>query len=149
MAHVNVTIAERTYRMACEDGQEEHLLGLAEQVNGHIEALRGNFGDVGDMRLVIMASLVLADETHEAQRQSKLAEAEAEVLRERRAAMIGTFETAQNRMAEALIDTATRVESLAAALLAGDMDAAGDTPAEDAPADVGKDAAAPPDSSAS
>lgn len=69
MAQVNVTIAGRTYRMACDDGQEDHLLSLAEQVNGHVDHLRDSFGDVGDMRLLIMASLVLADDLHEARRK--------------------------------------------------------------------------------
>ena len=29
MAHVTVTINGRNYRMACEDGQEKHLVKLA------------------------------------------------------------------------------------------------------------------------
>ena len=29
MAQVNATIAGRQFRLACEDGQEEHLLALA------------------------------------------------------------------------------------------------------------------------
>ena len=30
MAQVNVTISGKTYRMACEDGQEDHLAGMAD-----------------------------------------------------------------------------------------------------------------------
>ena len=33
MAQVNVTISGKTYRMACDDGQEEHLTGLAERLD--------------------------------------------------------------------------------------------------------------------
>lgn len=42
MAHVSVTIAGRAYRMACDEGQEEHLLGLGRQLDAKIDALRSS-----------------------------------------------------------------------------------------------------------
>jgi len=36
MAQVNVTISGRTYRMACDDGEEDHLAQLAERLNRSI-----------------------------------------------------------------------------------------------------------------
>ena len=44
MTHVNVTINNRQYRMACEDGQEAHLLRLARDLDVRVEELRGRFG---------------------------------------------------------------------------------------------------------
>ena len=51
MAQVNVTINGKVYRMACEDGQEGHLQGLAARLDQMIDQLRGSFGEIGDQRL--------------------------------------------------------------------------------------------------
>ena len=40
MPEVNVEINGRRYRMACEDGQEAHLQGLADRFNRSIEDLK-------------------------------------------------------------------------------------------------------------
>ena len=66
MAQVNVTINGRQFRMACEDGQEEHLQQLAEDLDERIVELRGQFGEIGDTRLTVMAALTVADELAEA-----------------------------------------------------------------------------------
>jgi hypothetical protein len=47
MAQVNVTISGRSYRMACDDGEEEHLGELADHLDRTIERLRGEFGEIG------------------------------------------------------------------------------------------------------
>ena len=69
MPHVNVTIAGKSYRMACGPGEEEHLSALAKSFDDRITEMRGAFGEIGDMRLHVMASLTLADELHEARRR--------------------------------------------------------------------------------
>ena len=43
MTHVNVTIHGRQYRMACEEGQEDHLRRLAKDLDQRIEQLQGEF----------------------------------------------------------------------------------------------------------
>ena len=50
MAHVSVTINGHQYRMACEDGQENHLVRLAKSIDDRIVELRGKFGQIGDAR---------------------------------------------------------------------------------------------------
>src|SRR6202162_5016308 len=62
MSQVTVTINGRQFRMACEDGQESHLLRLAQELDQKIEKLRANFGEIGDTRLTVMAALTVADE---------------------------------------------------------------------------------------
>ena len=47
MPEVNVEINGRKYRMACEEGQEPHLMALAERFNRHIDAFKGDFGEIG------------------------------------------------------------------------------------------------------
>jgi cell division protein ZapA len=68
MAQVNATIAGRQFRLACEDGQEEHLQTLAKDLDERIEGLRKKFGEIGDTRLTVMAALMVADELSEAAR---------------------------------------------------------------------------------
>ncbi len=66
VSQVNVTINGRQFRMACEDGQEGHLQQLARELDERIVALRGQFGEIGDARLTVMAALMVADELAEA-----------------------------------------------------------------------------------
>ena len=69
MPEVNVEIDGRKYRMACEEGQEAHLLGLAERFNRSIDGLKGAFGEIGDNRLTVMAGIAVLDELAEAERR--------------------------------------------------------------------------------
>jgi cell division protein ZapA len=70
MPQVTVTIAGRVYRMACGDSEEAHLEALAADLDQRIADLRKGFGEIGDMRLHVMAALSLADELHEAKKQA-------------------------------------------------------------------------------
>lgn len=78
MAQVTVTIAKHVYRVACGDGEEAHLQGLARQVDQRIEKLKRDFGEIGDQRLTIMAAITIADELVEAKR--RIAELDVEIL---------------------------------------------------------------------
>lgn len=66
---VAVTIAGRTYRMACGEGEEAHLQELARHVDQTLGKLRKGFGEIGDNRLVIMTAITVADELAEAKRR--------------------------------------------------------------------------------
>ena len=74
MAAVAVTIAGRSYRMSCGEGEEAHLQELGRHVDATLAGLRKGFGEVGDTRLVIMTAITVADELFETRR--RLAEAE-------------------------------------------------------------------------
>jgi cell division protein ZapA len=105
MAEVTVSIAGRTYRIGCSDGDEQHLAGLAALFDDKVEELRSTFGQIGDMRLHVMAALTVADELSEA--------------RERIEALEGEFRRVQEgelRLTEALNKAAERIESLAKSL---------------------------------
>lgn len=65
MATVTVEINGRPYAVGCADGQEERVGMLARQFDGHVQSVAGQVGHVGDLRLFLMASLLLADELHE------------------------------------------------------------------------------------
>ncbi len=69
MAQVALTVNGRAYQIACDDGQEDHLKDLAEYVDKRIQELVASVGQVGEARLLVMASLLIADELSEAFRQ--------------------------------------------------------------------------------
>lgn len=116
MAQVNVTINGRVYRMACEDGQEAHLQGLAQRLDEIIHQLRGAFGEIGDQRLTVMAAVTVMDELAEAQRRVKTLEAENRSLRETRAAVIERRDQVEAEIARRIDETVSRIEGLAQAL---------------------------------
>jgi len=62
MAQVTVSLNGRSYRLACDDGDEDRLRTLADQVRQKLDALTKEFGQVGDTRLMVMAALMLADD---------------------------------------------------------------------------------------
>ena len=65
MAQVTITINDRNYEIACDDGQETHLTNLAEFVDQRVNELSAAVGQVGHARLLVMANLLLADELSE------------------------------------------------------------------------------------
>lgn len=104
MATVTVEINGRPYAVGCADGQEERVRILAKQFDGNVRTVAGDVGHVGDLRLFLMAALLLADELHEA----RLAlQAGAPVL-----APAAAISTASEGVAEALNAVAARLEKI-------------------------------------
>ena len=81
MAHVNVSICGRTYRMACDEGEEDRLVALAGAFDSMIEHLRGVFGEVGDQRLTVMAGITMADQLQSARDRLDALQEEIERVR--------------------------------------------------------------------
>lgn len=109
MAQVTATIAGRQFRLACEDGQEEHLLALSADIDGRIAELRQRFGEIGDTRLTVMAALMVADEVSEANARIRRMEEDIAALQDARvvatdrarqasAAVVGAFNSAAERI---------------------------------------------------
>ena len=66
MAQVSIIINGRKYQIACDDGQEAHLTRLGAYVDKRISELVAAIGQVGDSRLLVMSSLLVADELSDA-----------------------------------------------------------------------------------
>lgn len=66
MAEVEINVNGRRYTLACDDGQEDHLRKLGAYVDGKVQQMADQIGQVGEPRLLVMASLLIADELHEA-----------------------------------------------------------------------------------
>ena len=124
MSEVNVEINGRKYRMACEDGQEAHLEGLAERFNAHISTFKGSFGEIGDNRLTVMAGIAVMDDLVEAERQIALLRDELNKLTEAGAEMASQAEAMEVRFTRKLDETARRIEMAVAAVEAAGLEAA-------------------------
>jgi cell division protein ZapA len=112
MSQVTVTINGRQFRMACEDGQESHLLRLAADLDQRIERLRGTFGEIGDTRLTVMAALTVADELADTSGRLRRME-DARVAATERA------DATQAAVAAALNSAAERIEQVTKVLNPG------------------------------
>ena len=112
MSQVTVNINGRQFRMACEDGQESHLVGLAQDLDRRIDNLRQNFGEIGDTRLTVMAALTVADELAEMNGRLKRVEDELAKLQEARMASAEHSKATQAAICAALNAAAERIENL-------------------------------------
>jgi len=112
MASVNATIAGRQFRLACEDGQEEHLQSLARDLDASIEELRQKFGEIGDTRLTVMAALMVADELAEAKRKIRRLEEESTALQDARVVTADQAKAASAAVVNAFNSAAERIEGI-------------------------------------
>ena len=62
MAELDVSINGRSYRIACEDGEEDRLIQLSEHLDRHASKLSQSIGEIGEARLILMAGLLVGDE---------------------------------------------------------------------------------------
>jgi len=112
MSHVNVTIHGRQYRMACEDGQEDHLRRLAKDLDHRIDQLKASFGAIGDTRLVVMAALTIADELTDAGKRMRRLEEDLAALQDARVASSDRAQATQAAIIAALNAAAERIEGV-------------------------------------
>lgn len=76
MAQVTVRINGYSYTVGCQDGEEQHLLAMAGEVERRIDSIRAVAGPSGEARMLVMAALLMADDMYEmekAQRENRLA----------------------------------------------------------------------------
>lgn len=106
MAQVTIHVNDRPYIVGCEDGQEQHLIELAQHFDRHVRQVGQEVGQLGESRLFLMGALLLADELADA--RARLAQAQGEAVRAQ--AEVQRLET----RAAAVLDAAARkVEALA------------------------------------
>ena len=77
MTQVDVTVNGRSYAIACDDGQEAHVARLARYLDQKVSGLAKSVGQVGDARLLVMASLLVVDELVETDQALKQARGSA------------------------------------------------------------------------
>jgi cell division protein ZapA len=112
MGQVTVVLNGRTYRLECGEGEESHLTALAEYLGTHIEDLKRRFGQVGDDRLILMASLLVTDELWELRREIEQMKASLASARRDRSVADETVKSAKADLAGRIEAVADRLELL-------------------------------------
>jgi cell division protein ZapA len=89
MAQLTIKINGYAYVVGCDDGQEQHLLRMAAEVESRVDSIKSLGSQSGESRLLVLAALLMADELHDTRimldnmkaELSKLPHAEAETRR--------------------------------------------------------------------
>lgn len=119
MAKVSLNINGRKYALGCDDGEEERLLRLGNKLNERVKVLANQFGQIGDIRLLVMAGITMTDELDELQKNIS-AEADklaADVKKDSEAALRSASKNERDAT-NGLLSAAQRIEALAAKLAA-------------------------------
>ena len=116
MAQVNLTVNGRVYRMACEDGEEDHVTQLGARFDEAIDELRGALGEIGDQRLMVMAGILMTDRLDDAERRLARFEHDLRDQRSKGLDSMARFESVEENFVAHLEAAAERIERIASRL---------------------------------
>ena len=119
MGEVSVTLNGRNYRLECTEGEEAHLIELAGYIGGHVEEMRRRFGQVGDDRLILMASLLVTDELWELRREIENLRTQLADSRRDKSVSDENAKTIEAQLSAKIAEAAGRLEGLNARLAEG------------------------------
>lgn len=112
MASVSVTINGKTYRMACDEGQEEHLISLAKKLDSYAAQLKGSFGEIGDQRLTVMAGIMVTDELVEMEKKIGGLEAKIAKLEQTNTSVTGEMSSTEAHAAKQISELADKLNGI-------------------------------------
>jgi cell division protein ZapA len=98
--------------MQCPDGEEGHLRELARLLDSEVQQIKRSVGAVGDIRLLVMSGLMVADRLSEAIKRIEELEEQLKSLRESRNQVIAQSKDLEAKVAEKLESVAQRLEEL-------------------------------------
>ncbi len=113
MANVVVTVADRPYTMQCPDGEEGHLRELAALLDTEVARIKSSVGSIGDIRLLVMSGLMVADRLSEAIKKIEALEEQVTGLREGKNLAQTQLKTIEANLTTQLELAAGRLENLA------------------------------------
>ena len=116
MPEVVVEVNDRKYRMACEEGQEAHVMALAERFNRQVDRFKDAFGEVGDNRLTVMAGIALMDELEEAERKIAALRQNIVELTQAGNELTQESEELERSFAKRLNEVARKIEAISTAI---------------------------------
>jgi cell division protein ZapA len=65
MPQITLTINNTPYQFACQEGEQDRLMELARTIDARVAQLASALGQVGEAKLILMASIILLDEINE------------------------------------------------------------------------------------
>ena len=113
MGQVAITINGNNYQIACDEGQEERLTRLGAYVDERTAELVKGVGNVGDMRLMVMACLMVTDKLFDTNAEVDKLRAEAAQNKQRKASAKSgeDLATLVDAVAERIEDIAANLEN--------------------------------------
>ena len=69
MANVNIKFNGKEFLLSCDDGQEEHLEELSLHLNKKFNGLKNSLGNIGENKLLLIASIKIMDEYFETKKK--------------------------------------------------------------------------------
>ncbi len=116
MGKVSINVNGRAFAVGCEDGEEESVAALGQQFDAHVTALVDQVGQIGDLRLFLMAALVLGDNLRES--ENVRATLEAQIASLETNSVEGELQGANivQSAVKTLNNAANRIEKLATGL---------------------------------
>ncbi|MDA7695500.1 cell division protein ZapA [Candidatus Pelagibacter sp.] len=69
MANVNIKFNGKEFLLSCDDGQEEHLEELLTHINQKFSNLKNDLGNIGENKLLLIASVQIMDEYFETKKK--------------------------------------------------------------------------------
>lgn len=118
MAQVTVMIDGKAYRMACEEGQEGHLTDLASRFDQYVGHLKNQFGEIGDLRLTVMAGIMVTDELTEMNRKLDSLQEQVNSLTQHRDGAAENRAKTDELVVQAIADLTFRLNGITEKLLA-------------------------------
>ncbi len=83
MANVNINFNGKDYLLSCDNGQEEHLIELAEYLNKKFKELKSELGNIGESKLLLISSIKIIDEYYETKKSIDKKKEEFNILSDR------------------------------------------------------------------
>lgn len=114
MAQVDIGINGQSYRIACDDGQEEHVSHLAKYLDHRVGELVESVGQVGEARLLLLAALLVIDELAEADQLAE--EMRGQIEEATASGQHGATEAAAEAADDLMNRLAERLENIAGSL---------------------------------
>ena len=117
MAKVSLNINGKQYALGCDDGEEERLSHLGALLNEKVTLLANQFGQIGDLRLMVMAGITMMDEMEDLKndRDASISEATRAIEKESQSALELAQATEGNALSE-LNSAADALEKLVSKL---------------------------------
>ena len=81
MANVSVKFNGKEFLLSCEDGQEEHLGELSQNLSEKFNQLKSKLGNLGENKLLLITSITLMDEYFETKKKIEEKKNEIEKLK--------------------------------------------------------------------
>ncbi len=116
MPEIDVIVNGRPYKLVCDAGEEDHLRELAGFLDKEVQEIKSQFGQIGDSRLLVMASLVIADKLSDAVKRIERSQSEIDGLKDARTAALERARAIEQDAATRLDEAAGRLEALNAGL---------------------------------